>query len=57
MQAQTSDDDEEIMDCIRLVLHSSQLGLVHESVNVNMVHSYTSRSPPIPYIWLYKANR
>ena len=48
MQAQTSDDDEEIMECIRLVLYSSQLGLVHESVNVNMIHSYTSKSTPPP---------
>ncbi|KAI1640110.1 hypothetical protein F4809DRAFT_638030 [Biscogniauxia mediterranea] len=33
IQAQTSDDDEEIVDCLKLVLHSSRLGLVHESVN------------------------
>ncbi|EAQ87950.1 hypothetical protein CHGG_04569 [Chaetomium globosum CBS 148.51] len=41
VQAQTSDDDEEIMGCLQLVLNSSLLGLIHESVNVNFVHSYT----------------
>ncbi|KAI1502372.1 hypothetical protein F5X99DRAFT_159695 [Biscogniauxia marginata] len=41
IQAQTSDDDEEIAECLKLVLHSSKLGLVHESVNVNMINSYT----------------
>lgn len=41
MQAQTSDDDDEISECLQLVLNSSKLGLVHESVDVNMVHSYT----------------
>ncbi|KAI5922519.1 hypothetical protein F4810DRAFT_254915 [Camillea tinctor] len=41
IQAQTSDDDEEIVECLKLVLHSSRLGLVHESVNVNLVTSYT----------------
>lgn len=43
MQAQTSDDDEEIMGCLQLVLNSSLLGLIHESVNVNFVHSYTRK--------------
>ncbi|KAI1487711.1 hypothetical protein F5X96DRAFT_672411 [Biscogniauxia mediterranea] len=41
IQAQTSDDDEEIVECLKLVLHSSRLGLVHESVNVNLITSYT----------------
>ncbi|KAI5861599.1 glycoside hydrolase family 125 protein [Durotheca rogersii] len=41
IQAQTSDDDEEIMECLKLVLKSSKLGLVHESINVNLDHSYT----------------
>ncbi|KAK3294705.1 Six-hairpin glycosidase-like protein [Chaetomium fimeti] len=41
VQAQTSDDDEEIMGCLQLVLNSSKLGLIHESVNVNYLHSYT----------------
>ena len=43
VQAQTSDDDEEIMGCLQLVLNSSLLGLIHESVNVNFVHSYTRK--------------
>ncbi|KAL2173887.1 Six-hairpin glycosidase-like protein [Thermothelomyces heterothallicus CBS 202.75] len=41
VQAQTSDDDEEIMGCLQLVLESSKLGLIHESVNVNLAQSYT----------------
>ncbi|RYP91318.1 hypothetical protein DL770_002552 [Monosporascus sp. CRB-9-2] len=41
IQAQTSDDDDEILECLQLVLNSSKLGLVHESVDVNMIHSYT----------------
>lgn len=44
VQAQTSDDDEEIMGCLQLVLKSSKLGLIHESVNVNYSHSYTRKS-------------
>ncbi|KAK4150810.1 hypothetical protein C8A00DRAFT_17710 [Chaetomidium leptoderma] len=41
VQAQTSDDDDEIMQCLHLVLTSSKLGLIHESVNVNYAHSFT----------------
>lgn len=41
VQAQTSDDDTEIMECINLVLSSSLKGLVHESVDVNYVAQYT----------------
>ncbi|KAL2172032.1 hypothetical protein VTG60DRAFT_769 [Thermothelomyces hinnuleus] len=41
VQAQTSNDDEEIMGCLQLVLESSKLGLIHESVNVNFAQSYT----------------
>lgn len=41
IQAQTSGDDEEIKKCIDLVLKSSKLGLVHESVNVNYARQYT----------------
>ncbi|KAK4193827.1 hypothetical protein QBC35DRAFT_480362 [Podospora australis] len=41
IQAQTSEDDEEIEECLKLVLKSSKLGLVHESVDVNWVASYT----------------
>lgn len=39
----TSDDDKEINDCIGLVLNASSLGLVHESINVNRIHDYTSK--------------
>ncbi|KAF4125372.1 uncharacterized protein GMORB2_4212 [Geosmithia morbida] len=41
IQAQTSDSDEEIKECLRLVLTSSKLGLVHESVDVNRSAQYT----------------
>ncbi|KAI1322916.1 glycoside hydrolase family 125 protein [Xylariaceae sp. FL0255] len=41
VQAQTSDDDTEIMECLDFVLRSSKLGLVHESVDVNVISTYT----------------
>ncbi|KAI0380390.1 glycoside hydrolase family 125 protein [Hypomontagnella monticulosa] len=41
IQAQTSSDDEEIEECLQLVLKSGKLGLIHESVDVNLIHSYT----------------
>ena len=40
-QARTSDDDDEIANCIDAVLKVSSLGLIHESVNVNLGSSYT----------------
>lgn len=42
IQAQTSDDEDEIKECLNLVLKSAQLGLIHESINVNARASYTS---------------
>ncbi|KHN99303.1 DUF1237 domain protein [Metarhizium album ARSEF 1941] len=41
IQAQTTEDDDEIEACLNMVLQSSKLGLVHESVNVNHVRQYT----------------
>ncbi len=41
VQAQTSDDDDEIMECVNMVLGASLKGLVHESVDVNYVAQYT----------------
>ncbi|OAA46289.1 Six-hairpin glycosidase [Metarhizium rileyi] len=41
IQAQTTGDDGEIKACLDLVLRSSKLGLVHESVNVNYLRQYT----------------
>ena len=41
IQAQTSDNDTEIMECINLVRDSSLLGLVHESINVTNIKDYT----------------
>jgi uncharacterized protein len=41
MQAQTSDDDDEIKECLRLVLASSKLGLIHESIDVTHISQFT----------------
>jgi meiotically up-regulated gene 157 (Mug157) protein len=41
VQAMTSDSDDEITRCINLVRDSSLLGLIHESVDVNNIRSYT----------------
>ena len=41
IQAQTSDDDDEIVDCLQTVLGSCRLGLVHESIDVNQLNSFT----------------
>jgi meiotically up-regulated gene 157 (Mug157) protein len=41
VQAQTSDSDAEITECINLVRNSSLLGLIHESINVNNIKDYT----------------
>lgn len=43
VRAMTSEDDREIMDMVNLVLNSSQLGLVHESVYVNRVNDFTRK--------------
>jgi meiotically up-regulated gene 157 (Mug157) protein len=37
----TSDNDTEISECIDFVLKASRLGLVHESINVNLINDYT----------------
>ncbi|KAM3541441.1 hypothetical protein ARSEF1564_005668 [Beauveria bassiana] len=41
VQAQTSDDDDEITACVNMVLAASPKGLVHESVDVNYIAQYT----------------
>ena len=41
MQARTSDNDTEIRECLHYVLKASRLGLIHESVDVNHIMSYT----------------
>lgn len=43
IQAQTTEDEDEIMECLDLVLKSARLGLVHESIDVNSINSYTSQ--------------
>ena len=42
IQAMTSDDDVEIIECIQLVRDSSKLGLVHESVHADRISEYSS---------------
>lgn len=44
LQTMTSDNDTEIAECLRYVVDSSRLGLVHESINVNQIMDYTSKS-------------
>lgn len=41
VQAQTSDDDAEIKECLDLVLSSARLGLIHESIDVQYIGQYT----------------
>ncbi|KAH0563446.1 hypothetical protein GP486_001983 [Trichoglossum hirsutum] len=41
VQALTSDDDEEITGALELVKSASQLGLIHESIDVKIPSSYT----------------
>ena len=43
VQAMTSDNDTEIVECLDLVKKASPLGLVHESVNVDRVRDYTRK--------------
>ncbi len=45
VQAMTSSDDDEIMESLKLVRDASRLGLVHESVDVDRMYEYTSKSP------------
>lgn len=44
VQAMTSDEEEEIQKCLHDVRDTSKLGLIHESVNVNRVSDFTSKS-------------
>jgi meiotically up-regulated gene 157 (Mug157) protein len=41
VQAMTSEDDDEIEESLKLVLRSSRLGLIHESINTERVGEYT----------------
>ncbi|KAK3076678.1 hypothetical protein LTS18_012354, partial [Coniosporium uncinatum] len=41
VQAMTSDNDKEISKALEFVKSASPLGLVHESINVNIKHDYT----------------
>ncbi|KAH8750739.1 hypothetical protein F5883DRAFT_434639 [Diaporthe sp. PMI_573] len=41
IQAQTTDDDAEIMGCLDYVLKTAKLGLIHESIDVNSGYAYT----------------
>ncbi|PNS18670.1 Meiotically up-regulated protein 157 protein [Sphaceloma murrayae] len=41
VQIMTSDDDDEIIQCLDLVKEAAPLGLIHESINVEKVRDYT----------------
>jgi hypothetical protein len=41
VQAMTSEDDSEIQQCLAMVKNASRNGLIHESINVDMVRDYT----------------
>ncbi|RKF55405.1 Meiotically up-regulated gene 157 protein [Erysiphe neolycopersici] len=41
IQAMTSDDDNEILECLTMVRDSSPLGLIHEAINVNFSSVFT----------------
>lgn len=43
IQAQTSENDQEITECLDFVLNSAKLGLVHESVDVGRISAYTRK--------------
>lgn len=45
VQAMTSDDDTEILQCLEAVKNVSRNGLIHESVDVSSSRSYTRKSP------------
>ncbi|POS84609.1 hypothetical protein EPUL_004278 [Erysiphe pulchra] len=42
IQAMTSDDDNEILECLTIVRDSSPLGLIHEAIDVNFSSVFTS---------------
>jgi meiotically up-regulated gene 157 (Mug157) protein len=44
VQAMTSEDDDEIMNCLGAVKNVSKNGLIHESVNVDRARDYTRES-------------
>lgn len=48
LQAMTSTNDTEIMECVNLVKSASRLGLIHESINVNRISDYTRKFLPLP---------
>lgn len=49
VQILTTDNDEEILALLEMVMKASPLGLIHESVNVEKVRDYTSKIPfPTP---------
>jgi meiotically up-regulated gene 157 (Mug157) protein len=51
IQAQTTDDDAEIMGCLDYVLKTAKLGLIHESIDVNSGYAYTSEIPMRNPLW------
>lgn len=50
IQAQTTDNDAEIVGCLDYVLKTAKLGLIHESIDVNSGYAYTSEIPIDPLL-------
>ena len=46
VQAMTSESENEIEQCLSMVKNASRNGLIHESINVDLVRDYTSKLVP-----------
>lgn len=56
IQAQTTDDDAEIMGCLNYVMKTAKLGLIHESIDVNSGYAYTSESFPVNHVYKFDSS-
>ncbi|RKF81135.1 Meiotically up-regulated gene 157 protein [Golovinomyces cichoracearum] len=41
IRAMTTDNDDEILECLKIIRNSSPLGLIHEALNVNLKSAFT----------------
>lgn len=56
IQAQTTDDDTEIMGCLNYVMKTAKLGLIHESIDVNSGYAYTSEYSHRNYVHEFESS-
>lgn len=56
IQAQTTNDDAEIMGCLNYVLKTAKLGLIHESIDVNSGYAYTSEFSLWNHVHKFESN-